>query len=310
MSDVTVLMTVYNGMPYLPAAVESVLGQTLRELRFVIVDDGSTDGTADYLRGIADPRVVVLRQENRGTAAAANFGLQHCETDFVARMDADDIALPTRLERQRDFLLAHPEVGLLGTQVAPLGSVRTGRSMRLPTAHAAIDGALLAGRHALAHSSIMMRSALLKRLGGYWSLPLVDDWDMMLRMGETAELANLDDVLHLYRFHEGSLNGKGMRRMRFSVEYACELARRRRGGQPPISPEVYEMQLRSRPWWRRAYESLDLHGRCQYRLAQAELYGRRPLRGKLRLSWAAACSPGLTLARIRRVFRAKRWAHD
>src|SRR5262245_17189068 len=138
MTDVTVLMTVYNGMPYLPLAVDSIFNQKLRDFRFVIVDDGSTDDTGDYLRGLTDPRVVTLWQSNQGTAAAANFGLKHCETEFVARMDADDIALPTRLDKQRDFLLAHPEVGLVGSQMAPLGAKRTGNSVRLPLSHDAI----------------------------------------------------------------------------------------------------------------------------------------------------------------------------
>src|SRR3972149_8043921 len=131
MTDVTVLMTVYNGMPYLPPAVDSVFAQTLRDWRLVIVNDGSTDGTADYLSALGDPRVPVLHQENQGTAAAANHGLAHCDTEFVARMDSDDVSLAARLEKQRDFLQAHPEVGLVGTQVAPLGARRAGRSLRL-----------------------------------------------------------------------------------------------------------------------------------------------------------------------------------
>jgi hypothetical protein len=133
---------------------------------------------------------------------------------------------------------------------------------------------------------------------------------MMLRMAEVAEVANLDEVLLHYRFHEGSLNGSGMRRMRFSVAYSCESAKRRRSGLPAISPAEFDSKLRTRPWWQRAYESIDLHGRCQYRLALAELYGRRPMRGKLRLTWAAMCSPGLTVARIARVLGTERWAHD
>src|ERR1700740_1969587 len=104
MADVAVLMTVYNGMPYLPRAVESVLEQTFRDFRFVIVNDGSIDGTVQYLAGITDPRVLVLHQAKRGTGAAANHGLKHCNADFVARMDADDVALSGRLEAQLDFL--------------------------------------------------------------------------------------------------------------------------------------------------------------------------------------------------------------
>jgi glycosyltransferase involved in cell wall biosynthesis len=303
MSDVSVLMTVYNGMPYLQLAVESVLAQTLQDFQFVIVNDGSTDGTTEYLTSLTDPRITVLQQANQGTAAAANHGLAHVDSAFVARMDADDVTLATRLERQRNYLLANPHVGLVGTQVVPLGSSRAGSSLQLPLTHAEIYPAMLSGRHGLAHSSIMLRTDLLREIGGYWSLNLVDDWDMMLRMGEVAELANLPEVLHHYRVHEGSLNGSGMRRMRFSIDYACELARRRQTGRPPISPDDFAANRNSRPWWQRANESLELHARTQYRLAVAELHGRRRLIGAARLAWAALCSPQLTLERLARVFR-------
>jgi glycosyltransferase involved in cell wall biosynthesis len=303
MSDVSVLMTVYNGMPYLPLAVDSVLAQTLQDFQFVIVNDGSTDGTAAYLASLSDPRITVLHQANQGTAAAANHGLAHIDSAFVARMDADDVTLPARLQRQRDFLLANPQVGLVGTQVVPLGSSRAGSSLQLPLTHAEIYPAMLAGRHGLAHSSIMLRTDLLRAIGGYWSLNLVDDWDMMLRMGEAAELANLTEVLHHYRVHEGSLNGSGMRRMRFSIDYACELARRRHTGRQSITPEDFAASRDARPWWERATEALDLHARTQYRLAVAEQHGRRRLIGAARLAWAALCSPQLTLERISRVFR-------
>lgn len=300
MSDVTVLMTVYNGMPYLPAAVDSVLRQTLRDVRLVIVNDGSSDGTADYLSGLSRDRIKVIHQENQGTAAAANAGFAHCHTEFTARMDADDVSLPERLEAQRSFLREHPEVGLVGTQITPLGEKRVGRSLALPTEHEEIYAALLAGRHAMAHSSIMFRADLLREIGGYWSLPLVDDWDMMLRMGERARLANLDRVLHRYRVHPASLNGASMRRLRFSYDYSCELARRRRAGLPTISPDEYSAMKNSRPAWQRGAELLDLYARGQYRRAMGELYGRRPWLGRARLVWAAVCAPQLTCQRIAR----------
>jgi glycosyltransferase involved in cell wall biosynthesis len=303
MADVTVLMTVYNGMPYLPAAVESVLRQTLSDVRLVIVNDGSTDTTVDYLNRLSADRVTVLHQENQGTAAAANHGFAHCHTEFTARMDADDMSLPERLAAERDFLVAHPDVGLVGTQITPLGEKKIGRSLTLPTDHDEIYASLLAGRHALAHSSIMFRTQLLRDIGGYWSLPLVDDWDMMLRMGEAAEVANLDELLHQYRVHPGSLNGSAMSRMRLSIDFACELARRRRTGEPPISPDEFQTHRDARPAWQRGWDRLQCYALGQYRMAVAELCGHRPVRGRARLAWAAACAPGLTAHRLARILR-------
>jgi glycosyltransferase involved in cell wall biosynthesis len=301
MTDVTTLMTVYNGMPYLRQAVESLCAQTVDDWRCVIVDDGSTDGTGDFLRSIRDARIHIIHQENTGTAAAANRGLEFCNTRYLARMDADDVTLPTRLAEQAAFLDAHAEVGLVGAQMAPLGSAGIGMSLQLPTEHEAIMAALLAGRHGMAHSCIMLRTELLKRLGGYWPYRLNDAWDMMLRMGEVSRLANLDRVLHHYRVHDGSQTGSRMKKMRFSIALACELARRRRTGAPPISADEFQAEWNARPWWRRAGESVDLYARGQYRMAIAERYGGRRLRGSARLAWAALCAPQLTIERLARM---------
>ena len=109
MSEISILMAVYNGMPYLPEAVRSIRAQTFEDWTFVIIDDGSSDGTADYLDGLDDPRIRVTHQENQGLGAALNRGLELCDTEFLARMDSDDIAYPTRLQEQLDFSARIPK---------------------------------------------------------------------------------------------------------------------------------------------------------------------------------------------------------
>ncbi len=304
--DVSILMPVYNGMPYLRQAIESVLSQTLATWLCVIVNDGSRDGTRDYLASLDDDRFLIIDQENAGISAAINHGLEHCAARYVARLDADDIALPTRLAEQVAFLDAHPKVALVGTQVVPMGSCGAGSSLKLPTTHDAIMSDLLAGRHAVAHSSAMIRTDLLRDIGGYWSLSFGEEYDLMLRLGEVAQLANLDSVLLQYRVHQASMNGSAMRRMRTSVLYACESARRRQVGMPPISFDDFQARRNARPPWQRVAESIDIHARNQYRAALAELYGGRRFRGAARLVWAAACAPRLTFERLVRVAKPAR----
>jgi glycosyltransferase involved in cell wall biosynthesis len=299
-------MPVFNGMPYLREAVESVLAQTLTSWQCVIVDDGSRDGTRDYLEALNDGRFVIIHQENTGISGAINHGLEHCTARYIARLDADDIAMPARLAEQVTFLDAHPQVALVGTQVVPMGSHGAGSSLSLPTDHEAIMSDLIAARHAVAHSSAMMRADVLREIGGYWSLSFGEEYDLMLRMGEVAKLANLDSVLLQYRVHQSSMNGSAMRRMRTNVLYACESARRRQVGMPPISFDDFAARRNARPRWQRAFESLDIHARNQYRYALAELYGGRRLRGAARLAWAAACAPRLTIERIVRVAKPRR----
>ena len=303
MPDVTVLMAVHNGMPYLPEAVDSIRRQTLDDWRFVIIDDGSTDATADYLDRLDDPRIEVVHVSNEGLGTALNRGLALCRTEFVARMDSDDIAHPTRLEEQAAFLRTRPEVGLVGTQIERFGEVRTGSRSLLPSDHGAIIAHLMEGLPALYHPTVMCRTALLREIGGYWSHRMGEDWDMLLRMGEAARLANLDRVLLSYQFRAESLTGAYMTETRSAVAYAIDCARRRQSGAAPINYEAFMARRRAAPWWRRAAEALEIHARCQYRFAVGEILGSRRLRGCLRLVWAAMCSPRLTQQRIARILQ-------
>ena len=302
MKKLTVAINVYNGMPYLPDAVESILGQTYTDFELLIVNDGSTDGSCEYLATLSDPRVRIIHQENQGCSAASNVAILQCCTPYLARMDADDVAHPERLERQLAFLEQHPEIGLLGTQTACRGDRTVGSSIKLPCTHEEIWKALNSGFHAMAHPTLMMRTALIRQLGGYWSYRLADDdVDMMLRMGEICQLANLDLALLQYRVRQDSISGMDVEGMRFSCDFAIELRRRRSLQLPAITPEQYQEMKDSRPWFQKTAEAIEIYARTQYRLAIEEMYGNNPLRGRFRLVWAALCSPQLTFQRLRRM---------
>lgn len=304
-TKVSVLMTVFNGMPYLAKSVESVLEQTLSDFEFIIVDDGSTDGTSDFLASLDDPRIKVIRQENGGTADAANHGLKHVTTEFVARMDADDISILDRLEKQFEYMTANPEVGIVGAQVAPIGENSVGKSLNLPQTHDDIFDALMTGRHGLAHSVLMIRTQTLKDVGGYWKFRLIDDWDMMLRMGEVSKLANLPDVMLHYRVHAGSLNGQSMVRMYRNIGYAIERAHRRQSGREQISYEEFLEFKDNQAMWIRWPERLHIYAMTQYRLATAEIFGGNKFKGYSRLAYSSLCSPSRTVHRLGRIIRSR-----
>lgn len=300
MADVTVLMSVYNGMPYLPDAVESILRQTLDDWSLVVVNDGSTDASGDYLERLEDPRITVIHSANAGLGAALNRGLRECRSEFVARMDSDDVAHPDRLALQHSFLRQETSVGLVGTQIERMGDDRvSGRSV-LPTRHSAILSHLMSGMPAVYHPTIMCRTDLLKRIGGYWSLRFGEEWDMFLRMGEVAKLANLEEVLLSHRFDVGSMTGANMYTMRMHIDYAIDRARRRRSSLPAVSYEEFELARKSGSWLQRAQWAAEVYARGQYRRAVGDLLGSRRFRGYLRLAWAALCSPKLTLQRVAR----------
>jgi glycosyltransferase involved in cell wall biosynthesis len=201
---VSVLMGVRDGAAWLSRAISSVLAQTLTDLELVVVDDGSTDATAALLAAVPDPRLVVERQTRAGLAVALNRALARARAPLIARLDADDVALPARLERQRAFLLAHPEVGLLGTAARVTdGSDRDVAITRPPEDDAGIRRALIR-RNPFVHSSVMLRRALVSSVGGYdESFVVAQDYDLWLRLSPITRMANLPEPLVIRRLVAG-----------------------------------------------------------------------------------------------------------
>jgi len=123
MTACDVILPVHNAAATLEVAVGSLLGQTHRDLRIIAIDDGSTDASLEILRGIRDDRMLlVVNEENLGLPATLNRGVALAEAPFIARMDADDVAHPSRLEKQVQALLARPDLDLLGTAVVCIDS--------------------------------------------------------------------------------------------------------------------------------------------------------------------------------------------
>jgi glycosyltransferase involved in cell wall biosynthesis len=208
---VTVLMAVYNGQRYLRDAVNSVLSQTFKDFEFIIIDDGSTDECpkllASYAR--ADQRIRLITRPNKGLTKSLNEGLQLARGEFVARMDADDVCFPERLERQVMYLRDHPNVCMVGSRVEfidPDGlaiNVKPGMMMT----HQDIDAALLTKGWPIVHPAVMMRTAAVRAIGGYSETYLTNqDHDLFLRLAEHGKLANQQDVLLKYRQHFESIS--------------------------------------------------------------------------------------------------------
>lgn len=301
LSGISVLMTAYNAGKYLQPAVESILNQSFRDIEFVIVNDGSTDRTAAYLDSIEDSRVKVFHEHNRGTAGATNFGLQFCTRKYVMRMDADDISMSSRAEKQYQFMESNPDVALVGTQVQMIGDEKPGWEIALPLSHDRIVSALMNLHHGMCHGSSMFRNELIQQIGGYWKEHRTyDDWDMFLRISEHGTLANLPEVLYQYRLLPSSLVGSNSLEMRAYYQYAVDRAMRRKEGRPAEPVEVFLNQHYSRPWMKRKMESIGVYALDQYRVANSEICHGSIVKGYGRLAWAAFCSPKRTVNRISR----------
>jgi glycosyltransferase involved in cell wall biosynthesis len=207
---ISVVMPVYNGERFVVEAVRSILAQTCRDFECIVVDDGSTDKTAELLAAeqAADARLVVHRQpSNMGFRTALNTGCALARGELVARMDADDVSLPTRLERQVGFLQANPTVGVVGSAVQLIDAqgVR-GRVKSFPLTGGLVAWSMLFF-NSLAHPSVMLRRRVLEAAGFYPAgcAGGTEDYALFLEISRTWRLANLDDVLLLYRVWGGNM---------------------------------------------------------------------------------------------------------
>jgi len=308
MTELTVAMPVYNAMPYLPEAVQSILGQTLRDFRFLIVNDGSTDSSKEYLDSIDDPRVSVIHQENRGLGATLNRTLELCETEYYARMDADDVSHRERLARQLHHLQLHSAIGLLSTQIRFLVGRREIAGPPKPLRHREIGALLIRGVYAVCHPSVMMRVSVANAIGGYRIAGAGQDLDFFLRIHEASEVENLPDALHLMRIHCGSINAVAQEHVQLGRAYAVECALRRRHGQPEPTLADFRDAWQRRGCPRRVLDAIDRWSVVQYRKALVEMGQSRHVLGSLRLALTASCRPGALWRRVRHLMGTRRSA--
>ena len=235
---ISVVMSVYNGQTFLAEAVNSILRQTLREFEFLVIDDGSADRTAEILADYArrDGRIRVLHHENKGRATSLNIGINLAVGGYIARMDADDIALPCRLEQQVAFMERHQEVGLLGGAIELINT--TGQvlnTLRPPLSDSEIRSLML--HHNPYHPAVIMRKEVALAAGGYRKALLdAEDYDLYLRISERSQLANLDKPILQYRIHPGQVSICNTRHQALCVLAARAAASLRKRGCPdPLS---------------------------------------------------------------------------
>lgn len=209
---ISVLMSVLNGEAYLREAIESVLAQSFGDFEFVIVDNASTDRTPDIIRAAGDPRIVHIRNpETLNLSQSLNKGLGAARGDYVARLDADDIALPGRLEKQVRYLDARPSVALVASAAAEFSesSDLPGEMPLFPPADHGALMAALAQDSILAHSSIMFRREAVLAIGGYdEDYAYCMDYLLYFRLAERHQLAAIPEPLVAVRVHEDQITNR------------------------------------------------------------------------------------------------------
>ena len=197
MPKVTVLMPVYNGEKYLRQAIDSILSQTFSDFNFLIIDDGSSDKSREIIQSYQDtfPKVKLLSNpQNIGLMASLNKGIKEIGSTYIARMDADDVAFPCRLEKQIQFLEEHPNISVLGTNMIVVDeNLNFLEKQCLPSKSLQIKWNLYFGC-CIAHPTVMMRRSILFDIGVYnenFKNTEAEDYELWLRATKKYEFYNL-----------------------------------------------------------------------------------------------------------------------
>ena len=239
---VTVLMPVYNAERFVARTVDTILAQTFGDFEFLIINDGSTDGSLAILQDYAkrDARVRLISRPNTGYVAALNEGLGLARGEFVARIDADDLSDPRRLELQVGRMRREPGLVALGSNALAIdedGHLLGDYSV--PLTHEEIEANHLRGSSSIHHPAVMLRPEAVTRVGGYRRefMPC-EDFDLWLRLGEVGRLANLPERLLTKRLFVGSAVATNLANQEKLVKQILAEAWQRRGleGSPQMPP--------------------------------------------------------------------------
>ncbi len=228
---VSVVMPVYNNEKYLRIAIASILNQTFKDFEFIVINDGSTDGTREILESYNDSRIVLIHQENIGLTKSLNKGIALAKGEYIARQDADDISMPERLEKQIEFLESHNNLALIGTAVKIIdGRGAYIHTRKYPCDYSSIQK-IIKQDNLFCHGSVIFKRQSFFEVGGYREIFFTtQDYDLWLRFVENFEAANLSTPLYIRRLSVHSFTYKKIAVQRRMGIFARRLAFAREKG--------------------------------------------------------------------------------
>jgi len=197
---VSVVMSVYNGDRYIKGAVDNILGQDFKDFEFIIINDGSTDDTGQILESYDDPRLRVLNQDNQGLVASLNRGIKEAKAPLIARQDADDISLPTRLEKQYELMQTNRDLVIVGSSIVTIDMNSNALNKHYVLLNDPELKQELLVRSPFAHGAVMFRKDAFEKAGGYLEEEHpAEDYGLWLRIAPFGSFTNIDAPLYQYR---------------------------------------------------------------------------------------------------------------
>lgn len=203
MPKISVILPVYNGEAFVAQAVQSILEQQFNDFELLIIDDGSTDSTKTILDTFTDKRIKrITHRTNQGLIASLNEGIEKATSQLIARMDADDISLPERLQQQYDYLKTNSKVVLLGTEASVIDASSNWRYDQTSLHSDAALRRLLTVACPFVHGSVVFRKEAVTAVGGYRNTAYAaEDYDLWIRLSKQGEIANLPEILYQWRIN-------------------------------------------------------------------------------------------------------------
>lgn len=254
---VSVVMPAYNAASFIGKAIASVLNQTYTNLELIIVNDGCTDATAEVVQSFTDDRIRYFDLgQNRGRGYARNFAVAQCRGEFVAVCDADDINLPTRLEKQVHFLSAHPDTDVVGTQLLHFSDTTPPhRVYSFPESPEAVRRFFAKGLMGVPHASCMLRKKCLDHHRYENAIAYnVEDFELFLRLNHHHKMASLPEALVLYRNELSTVTLERIQHHELYHRYAFYSAQAKLNGTKPQDFEKWS--LRYKKTWEHKRRSL------------------------------------------------------
>jgi glycosyltransferase involved in cell wall biosynthesis len=277
----SVVMPAYNAEIFIDEAIESVLSQTFTDLELIVVDDASTDGTWEVVskHAAADTRVKVFRNDiNVGAAGSTNRGIGLARATLIGRMDADDVSLPTRFEKQVDALRNNPHYAVVGTFASHTNEAGKilGLSPTGPRSEDEFNALRAAGKPTMVFGgTALFTKALFERVGGFDpDIRSAEDLELFDRMAEHGPVVTIEESLLLYRLHPGSTVGKTFFEGRQVHRYVRARRRARSTGVQPLDLQQFKEWEQEQTIWSRFRTWNEDTGQFHFRAA-GMAYGQR-----------------------------------
>jgi glycosyltransferase involved in cell wall biosynthesis len=304
---VSVIIPVYNGEKFIGQALESVYSQTFRDFEVVVIDDGSTDGTLSVLDAYRD-RLILLKNSHGGPASSRNRGLEIARGSFIAFLDADDIWVPSKLERQVAVALAHPEYGIITADAATFD--HTGITEQSAAAHKFIPSGFvleaLLFDNWIANSCVLVRRECFDKVGFFDEDPFVrgEDWIMWMRIAAHYQVFFQNEVLLHYRRHGQNYSHTNLEKQFDDLFINFDKVERqisKLAARPDLMREA-----KFRVCFRRGKDDLRILALDRARAKLRRAVGYKPLSAKAWLLLGVAYIPSQVLAPLRNLMRACR----